>query len=101
MSYSVDLRERTVKYVQAGGSRTQASRLFGVSRKTLFHWLHRPTLLPAPRSVRQGKIDKSKLLSHVQSYPDALLRERAVAFGVTPSGMWRALHRLDIRKKND
>lgn len=101
MSYSMDLREQTVKFVRSGGSRTEASRLFGVSRKTIFHWLTRTDLSPTPRLTRQGKIDKLKLVSHVQSHPDALLRERAAAFGVTPSGMWRALQGLRISKKND
>ncbi len=101
MSYSMDLRERTVKFVRDGGSRTEASEVFGVSRKTIFHWLTRTDLSPTPRGIRQGKIDKAKLVSHVQAHPDRLLRERAEEFGVTPSGMWRALHGLRISKKND
>lgn len=101
MSYSMDLRERTVKFVRDGGSRTEASRLFGIDRKTIFHWLHRSDLSPTPRRIRKGKIDKLKLVSHVQVHPDTLLRERAAEFGVTPSGMWRALTRLRISKKND
>jgi transposase len=101
MSYSIDLRERTVKFVKAGGSQTEASGLFGVSRKTIYHWLHRTTLSPTPKAIRNGKINKTKLLSHVQAHPDTLLRERAEEFGVTPSGMWRALTRLRVSKKND
>ncbi len=101
MSYSMDLRERTVKFVRDGGSQVEASQVFGVSRKTIFNWLHRSNLTPSPRRVRKGKIDKLKLVSHVQAYPDRLLRERAEEFGVTPSGMWRALKQLRISKKND
>jgi transposase len=101
MSYSMDLRERTVKFVRDGGSRTEASQLFGVDRKTIYHWLTRADLSPTPRRIRKGKIDKLKLVSHVQAYPDRLLRERAAEFGVTPSGVWRALTRLRISKKND
>ena len=101
MSYSIDLRERAVKFVRDGGSRTKASEVFGVSRKTIFHWLTRPDLSPTPRRIRKGRIDKTQLASHVQAHPDRLLRERAEEFGVTPSGMWRALTRLRISKKND
>ena len=100
MSYSIDLRERAVKFVRDGGSRTEASGLFGVSRKSIFNWLHRSDLSPTPRRIRKGKIDKLKLASHVQAHPDRLLRERAEEFGVTPSGLWRALTRLRISKKN-
>jgi transposase len=101
MSYSVDLRKRAVKYVADGGSQTDASRIYGVSRKTLYNWLHRPTLSPTPKATRDSKINKTLLASHVASHPDALLRERATEFGVTPSGMWRALRRMGMRKKND
>lgn len=101
MSYSLDLRERAVKFIKEGGSQTEASHVFGVSRKTLYNWLVRKTLNATPRLVRKGKIDKTKLVSHVNTYPDALLRERARQFGVTPSGMWRAMCKLGVRKKND
>jgi len=101
MSYSLDLREQAVKFVRAGGSRTEASRIFGASRKTIFHWLRRADLSPAPCRVRKGKIDKARLAAHVQAHPDRLLRERAAEFGVTPSGVWRALRKLRISKKNN
>jgi transposase len=101
MSYSLDLRERTVRFVKEGGGPTEASRVFGVSRKTLYNWLGRSTLKATPRLVRNGKIDKAKLVSHVNAYPDALLHERARQFGVTPSGICRALRKLGIGKKND
>lgn len=101
MSHSIDLRERVVEFVSAGGSQTEASALFVVSRKTIYHWLHRSTLSPTPRLVRNGRINKAKLLAHVREHPDALLRERAAEFGVTPSGMWRSLRRMRVSKKND
>ena len=101
MSYSIDMRERAVKFVRDGGSQVEASRLFGVDRKTIYHWLHRKNLAPAPCKPRHRVIDKAQLTSHVRVHPDALLRERALEFGVTPSGMWRALRALGMRKKND
>lgn len=101
MSYSVDMRERAVKYVRDGGSQTEASRLFGVDRKTIYHWLHRKDLSPHPAKTRHRVIDKDRLMAHVRRHPDALLRERAQEFGVTPSGLWRAMRRLGMRKKND
>lgn len=101
MSYSIDMRERAVQFVQDGGSQTDASRLFGVDRKTIYHWLHRKDLLPRPAKTRHRVIDKERLVTHVRAHPDALLRERAIEFGVTPSGLWRAMRRLGMRKKND
>lgn len=101
MSYSVDLRVQAVKFVAEGGRQIEASRVFGVSRKTIYNWLSSDDLTPHPSKSRQGKLDTSKLVAHVREHPDALLRERAATFKVTPSGMWRALRRLGMRKKND
>lgn len=101
MSYSIDLRHRVISYVNGGGSQVSASLIFKVGRKTIYNWMHRANLSPTPRIVHSRKINKSKLLSDVVNRPDALLRERSAAFGVTPSGVWRALKKLKIVKKND
>ena len=95
------MRERAVQYVQDGGSQMEASRLFGIDRKTIYHWLHREHLASCVHKPRHRVIDKARLASDVRARPDVLLRERAAEFGVTPSGMWRALRRMRISKKND
>ena len=99
--YSMDMRERAVKYVQDGGSQMEASRLFGVTRRTIYIWLHRKNLAPTIVKTRRRKLDKKALAAHVRNYPDALLRERAAHFGVQPSAVWVALGRMKIVKKND
>ena len=101
MSYSIDLRERVLDYVRGGGSQVEASRIFRVTRKTIYNWLQRETLSPKPHGSRHRKIDKQALAEHVRDYPDALLRERALIFGVDPSCISRALKRLNFTKKND
>ena len=101
MSYSVDLRERVVSYVRSGGGRTEAARLFQVSRTTLYRWLGLPDLRPKPAKTRRRKLDKAALAAHVRDFPDALLRERAEHFGVTINAIWAALKNLAITKKND
>jgi len=101
MSYSIDLRERVVDYVRSGGSQMEAGRLFKVTRRTVYNWLHRENLAPATHGLRRRKIDKQLLAAHIRDYPDALLRERAEVFGVDISCISRALKRLRITKKND
>lgn len=101
MSYSVDMRKRVVAYVTSGGSKCEASRIFGIGRDTLYRWLSMDDLSPRPAKTRHRVIDKERLMAHVRAHPDALLRERALEFGVTPSGLWRAMRRLGLRKKND
>jgi transposase len=102
MTYSIDLRERAVEYVQRGGLRTEASRIFGIDRKTLYKWLKMEDLRPKGRSrFQKRKLDKEALLADVKAYPDKLLRERAVHFGVHINAIWVALKALGVSKKND
>lgn len=101
MSYSVDLRERVVGYVRSGGSPNIAAKIFKVGRSTIYRWLVAPDLSPRPAKERKRKLDKSALAAHVRDFPDLLLRERAVYFGVTVNSIWSALKKLKITKKND
>ena len=101
MTYSLDLRERAIRYVTEGGSKTEAARLFGIHRQTLHHWLRTKDQPPKRHVSRHRKLDKAALAAHVRDYPDAFLRERAEHFGVHVNAIWVALRKLDIRKKND
>jgi transposase len=101
MSYSVDIRERVIIYVQGGGSQVEASRLFGVTRRTIYNWMQREDLSPRVHKTRCRKIDSAALSAHVRDFPDAYLRERAAYFGVATPSLWAALRRLKIVKKND
>ena len=101
MTYSLDLREQAVSYVRTGGSQAEASRIFGVTTRTLYHWLHAVDLSPKAHGPRRRKLDKVALAAHVRDYPDALLRERAEHFGVRVNAIWVALRQLRISKKND
>lgn len=101
MTYSLDLRERAVGYVRQGGGKSDAARLFGVTRQTLYHWLRSDDLQPKPHGPRKRKLDKAALAAHVRDFPDALLRERATHFGVHVNAIWVALRQLNIGKKND
>jgi transposase len=101
MSYSIDLRERVIAFVSGGSDQVEASRIFGISRRTIYKWLRRSDLSDPPRKLYASKLNKASLEAHIRDYPDALLRERAAHFGVRPNTIWYALKRLDIVKKND
>ncbi|MBU6208122.1 MAG: transposase [Alphaproteobacteria bacterium] len=101
MTYSVDLRKRAIGFVNQGGSKAEAARVFGINRQTLYHWLCAKDIRPKRCGPRRRKLDKAALLSHVQAHPDALLRERAAHFGVHVNAIWMAMRQLDMRKKND
>jgi len=101
MSYSIDLRRRAVSYVRSGGTQTEASKIFQVSRKTLYTWLNRQDLTPKKPTGRKRKVDLKALSDHVKAHPDMYLRERAAHFGVHINAIWVGLQRLKIVKKND
>jgi transposase len=100
MSYSIDLRERVIGFVKQGGQKTEAARIFNVGRRTVHRWLQRPELTPSKRTSNGYKLKKDALQAHVDAYPDALLRERAVYFGVRLTTVSEALKKMGIRKKN-
>ncbi len=102
MTYSIDLRRRVVGFVEAGGSKAEASRRFGVSLWCVDEWCKRQDLAPKSQSLRHRKIDKEALRRHVGLYPDALLRERAQLFGVRVNAVWSMMRKMELtHKKSD
>ncbi|HIK20449.1 MAG TPA: helix-turn-helix domain-containing protein [Synechococcus sp. M44_DOE_062] len=101
MSYSLDLRERVVGYVQEGGSPTAAARMYKVSRATVYRWLNREDLRPTKVKTRKRKIDLAALQQDVDQYPEARLKDRAQRFGVQPSAIYYALRKLKITRKKE
>lgn len=102
MTYSIDLRERVVNFVDSGGSKAEASRRFEVSLWCVNDWCNREDLAPKVHGQRNRKIDKEALRRHVAQYPDALLRERAELFGVHVNAVWSMMRKLKLtHKKSD
>jgi transposase len=100
MTYSVDFRNKVVAFVRNGGGQAQAARQFDISLWCVRDWLARQDLRPQQKGVpRQRKLDKEALRQHVRDQPDALLRERAVHFGVHLSVIGKALHKLKLTHK--
>lgn len=100
MTYGVDYRRRVISFVNEGGSKREAARLFKVHPDTIYEWLKRgEDLSPRPAMTRKRKLDKAALRRDVKERPDALLKERAAKYGVHESSMSRALRKLKIVKK--
>ncbi len=103
MRYSIDLRQRVLKYIQAGGTKVSASQRFSVSRSVIYQGLKTQSPMtykkPGPRGPRV--LDPTALKQHVSEFPDHTLRERAAHFQVSPSSVWYGLRKLGYtRKKN-
>lgn len=91
MSYSIDLRTRVVSYVESGGSRLSASRIFKVSERTVRNWinLQRETGSVLCRPHGGGfpsKVDAEKFKQYIADNPDKTLQEIGDYFGVTHEG---------------
>lgn len=103
MSYSVDLRKKVIEYVQKGGRVVNASRLFGVGRRTIHQWLLQLAttghLEKKTYARTQFKIDRDTLKTNIDNHPDAYLKEHAETFNVSVSGIWRALQAMKITRK--
>lgn len=103
MSYSIDLRERVITFIEEGHSKTEAARLFGISRFTILNWLRKKsktgTLRDAKPNRSWKKLDPKALISHVQSHPEGTLREYANHFKASIPSVCLALKKLKITRK--
>ncbi len=110
--YSVDLRERLLRAIDAGLSQAEASRLFGVGTSTITRWRQqrRDTghVAPKPRAGRPPRIGPAEaagLRRQVAQQPDATLAAHcahwAAGQGVhlSVATMSRAIRRLGITLK--
>lgn len=100
MLYDISLRRKVLERVKEGMSKHEAARLFKISPNTIYEWLKRgDDLVPRYAPTRKRKLDKAALEAHVKDHPSALLRERAVHFGVGINTVWVAMRKLGFVKK--
>ena|ERR1700757_4956869 len=103
MRTSNDLRKRVIEFCKKGGTQTAAAERFGVSRKSIYTWLHSKTpytsKVPGPRKAH--KLDWEALRRYAEKNDDAFLKEMAEEFKVGTTAVWHALRKMKIsRKKN-
>ncbi|CAM4374787.1 MAG: hypothetical protein LEGION0398_MBIBDBAK_00110 [Legionellaceae bacterium] len=103
MSHSTDIRKLVLDYINSGGLIKSACELFKVSRSSIQRWRTRQeelgTVSATVRANLPYKLKDELLQLYVANHPDAYLSEIAAHFGVTESGVWRALSRLKISRK--
>jgi transposase len=104
MIYSIDLRKRVIAFIESGGKKVEASRRFNVCRPTIDKWLllkkETGTLKSPPLPPRSWrKLNPEALVAYVETHPDGMLEEYAEHFQTSPSGIWRALKRLNFTRK--
>jgi transposase len=109
--YSVDLRERLLRAIDAGLPQAEAARLFGVGTSTIKRWRRRRErgdLAPTPRPGRPPRIGPAQhaaLAAQVAAWPDATLAEHCDRWAqdhgarVSVATMSRLLQRLGLPLK--
>ena len=101
-AYTLDLRERVVKFIQAGGSTAEARRHFALGRSTIYRYLaavKTNTLAPKTSWGSWRKLDPAKLHAHVKKHPDATLAELQKVFAVSHHAVWTRLNQLGFTLK--
>lgn len=101
MTYSLDLKERVLIFLAEGGSKLEATKLFKVSRASIYNWLSRDDLAQRTATRRKRKLDWTALKRDVEQYPDKTLKERARDFGVWNNAIWYALKEMGIKYKKN
>ena len=105
-AYSLDLRQRAVAYVLAGGEKTVACHIFQIGRDTLYRWIRQYQteggLAPKPRGkYTSRKLDDAVVAQYIADHPDATLEELGEVFNVSAVAISKACQRLQLtRKKN-
>lgn len=101
MSYSLDFRKR-VMAIKSEKNLTfeKTSKRFGIGIRTLFRWQKRLEPIKT-RNKPATKINMERLREDVKKEPDAYLSERAERLGVSVTGIFYALRRLNISNKKN
>jgi transposase len=103
MSYSIDLRERVITFIESGGSKVDAAHIFGVCRVTVYKWLRKKsetgTVKDAPPKRGWKKINPQALIDYVNKFPDLTLADYAKHFCASAPSVCLAFKRLKITRK--
>ena len=103
MSYPLIMRERVLRFIANGGSKIDASRVFGVGRATIFLWVKQGSgsLAAKPGPKSSHKLDRAKLAQLIQHNPDMMLKELAQELCVSINAVFHSLKVMGYtRKKN-
>ena len=102
MTYSIDLRKKVLEYIEGGGSRESACKIFKIHRNSITKWhkLSKQGCLSDPQPNRPWKkINPEALITAVTNNNDWLLADFARLFKVTTAAICLAFKSLNITRK--
>ena len=101
--YSLDLRERVIKFIVEGNTQTMAAKVFTLNLSTVSRWYlrHRKEgyCNPRKRLEAKSKIDKESLKSYIAKNPNATLQEVSREYGISLWGIYYWLKKLGFSYK--
>ena len=85
--YSEDLKERAVKYVEAGNTYRAAAKIFGATAECIRNWyqlyLKYGYVLTQKRLGKIPRVSNEEFIKYVELHPDQTLKEIGAYFGMT------------------
>ncbi|MBX3327161.1 MAG: IS630 transposase-related protein [Nitrospira sp.] len=101
MTYSIDFRKKVLKIREKEGLSIEGVAIrFGVGKASVMRWL----IELEPKKTRNKsatKIDMEALRKDIEESPDSYQYERAERLGVSQSGIYWALKRLNVTYKKN
>jgi len=103
-TYSQDLRERVIAYVQAGNTQKAAAAVFSVAEMTVSRWIRAYRQEGRKTPLQRGgykktHVDTTKLQAYLDHHPSATLQELEKALGIKRSTASYHLRKLGYRWK--
>jgi len=101
--YSVDLREKVLKFLEQNNDRKAASKLFNIGKATVNRWVSqykkKGHVIPLKRKFAFRRIDPDELKKFIDENPDLFLFEIASHFSVSLQAIFYACKRFKIIRK--
>lgn len=101
--YSLDLRNKVIKFLEAGNSQILASKVFALNISTVNRWYLRyrreGNYLPRKRPGAKSKINQEELISYIKINPDMKLQDLSKKLGISAWGVYYWLRKLGYRYK--
>lgn len=101
--YSLDLREKVIKYLKEGGSQISASKIFSLNKNTVNNWWLRYNseghVKPKARRGAKPKINPEELIKYVNENPNMDSSEIGSYFGIGATGAQYWLKKIGFTYK--
>jgi transposase len=101
--YSLDLRERVIKFIKRGNSQVLAAQVFSLNLSTVNKWYMRyrkeGNFLPRKRPGAKSKVNQEALVAYITMNPDVTLKDLSTEFKVSLWGIYYWLRKLGFSYK--